>query len=127
ACPPTSAGASARKSSSASRTPCASPRTAPCPTRASSPPTSTRCGARRANVATRSLLYSRAENEALRQEMERDSRVFVMGEDVAGGAGRAAQGIVDAWGGPMGATKGLIQEFGPERVIDTPICEMSFI
>jgi len=78
-------------------------------------------------VATRSLLYSRAENEALRQEMERDARVFVMGEDVAGGAGRAAQGIVDAWGGPMGATKGLIQQFGPERVIDTPICEMSFI
>ena len=78
-------------------------------------------------MATRSLLYSRAENEALRQEMERDARVFVMGEDVAGGAGRAAQGIVDAWGGPMGATKGLIQQFGPERVIDTPICEMSFI
>jgi pyruvate dehydrogenase E1 component beta subunit len=59
--------------------------------------------------------------------MERDARVFIMGEDVAGGAGRAAQGIVDAWGGPMGATKGLIQQFGPERVIDTPICEMSFI
>jgi acetoin:2,6-dichlorophenolindophenol oxidoreductase subunit beta len=75
----------------------------------------------------RQLLFSRAENEALRQEMERDQTVFLMGEDVAGGAGRADQGIVDAWGGPMGSTKGLIQQFGPERVMDTPICEMGFI
>ena len=76
---------------------------------------------------TRELLFSRAENEALRQEMERDATVIVLGEDVAGGAGRADQGIVDAWGGPMGSTKGLIRRFGPERVIDTPICEMAFI
>ena len=75
----------------------------------------------------RSLLFSRAENEALRQEMERDPRVVLLGEDVAGAAGRAAQGFVDAWGGPMGSTKGLIQQFGPDRIIDTPICEMSFI
>ena len=54
----------------------------------------------------RPLAFGRAENEALRQEMERDERVFVMGEDVAGGAGRAAQGIIDAWGDPTGATKG---------------------
>jgi len=78
-------------------------------------------------MAERKLLYSRAENEALRQEMQRDASVFIMGEDVAGAAGRAAQGFLDAWGGPMGATKGLIQEFGPDRVRDTPICEMSFI
>ena len=75
----------------------------------------------------RPLAFGRAENEALRQEMERDERVFVMGEDVAGGAGRAAQGIIDAWGDPTGATKGLILQFGAERVIDTPICEMSFV
>src|SRR5215472_10182085 len=75
----------------------------------------------------RSLLFSRAENEALRQEMERDPKVVLLGEDVAGAAGRAAQGFVDAWGGPMGSTKGLIQQFGPDRIIDTPICEMSFI
>src|SRR5205085_5095074 len=75
----------------------------------------------------RELLFSRAENEAIRQEMERDATVVLLGEDVAGGAGRADQGVIDAWGGPMGATKGLIQEFGPSRVIDTPICEMSFI
>jgi pyruvate dehydrogenase E1 component beta subunit len=75
----------------------------------------------------RELLFSRAENEAIRQEMERDAAVILLGEDVAGGAGRADQGIIDAWGGPMGATKGLIQQFGPGRVIDTPICEMGFI
>jgi pyruvate dehydrogenase E1 component beta subunit len=35
--------------------------------------------------------------------------------------------MVDAWGGPFGVTKGLIQEFGPQRVIDTPISEMGFV
>src|SRR5918911_4126744 len=78
-------------------------------------------------MAARKLLFSRAENEAIRQEMERDPTVIMLGEDVAGGAGRAAQGFIDAWGGPMGSTKGLIQQFGPQRIIDTPICEMSFI
>jgi pyruvate dehydrogenase E1 component beta subunit len=76
---------------------------------------------------TRELLASRAENEAIRQEMERDPSIIMLGEDIAGGAGRAHLGFVDAWGGPMGSTKGLIQQFGPERIIDTPICEMSFI
>ena len=75
----------------------------------------------------RELLASRAENEAIRQEMERDSTVIMLGEDIAGAAGRAEQGFIDAWGGPMGSTKGLIQQFGPGRIIDTPICEMSFI
>lgn len=75
----------------------------------------------------RKLQFSRAENEAIRQEMERDANVILMGEDVAGAAGRAHLGFVDAWGGAMGSTKGLIQQFGPERIIDTPICEMSFI
>ena len=75
----------------------------------------------------RELLASRAENEAIRQEMERDPSVIMLGEDIAGAAGRAHLGFVDAWGGPMGSTKGLIQQFGPERIIDTPICEMSFI
>lgn len=78
-------------------------------------------------MAGRTLSFGRAENEALRQEMERDPRVFVIGEDVAGGAGRADKGIIDAWGDPTGATKGLITQFGAERVIDTPIAEMSFI
>ena len=73
----------------------------------------------------RALTFTQAVNEALRQEMERDDTVFVMGEDVAGGAGRAD--FEDAWGGPFRLTKGLIGEFGPERVRDTPISEAGFI
>ena len=46
-------------------------------------------------------------NEALRQEMERDARVVVIGEDIVGGAG--APGEEDAWGGPFGVTKGLVR------------------
>ncbi len=64
-------------------------------------------------------------NEALRQEMERDSSVVLMGEDVAGGMG--APGEDDAWGGPLGVTKGLLARFGRERVLDTPISESAFI
>jgi len=64
-------------------------------------------------------------NEALRQEMERDPRVILMGEDVAGGMG--APGEQDAWGGPLGVTKGLMPKFGRDRVLDTPISESAFI
>ncbi len=66
-------------------------------------------------------------NEALHIAMETDPDVIVMGEDVAGGGGRQDQGIEEAWGGIMGATRGLIQKFGPERVRDTPISEMGFV
>ncbi len=69
--------------------------------------------------------YRQAINEALTQEMERDHRVVVMGEDVAGGLG--APGEDDAWGGPLGVTKGLMSKFGRDRVLDTPISESSFI
>ncbi len=75
----------------------------------------------------RELTFGQAINEALRQEMQLDPTVIVLGEDVAGAAGRAHLGLVDAWGGPMRATRGLIQEFGPERIIDTPISEMGFV
>lgn len=78
-------------------------------------------------VATRELTLSQALNEAMRSEMRRDPTVVVIGEDVAGAAGRAHLGLVDAWGGPLRATRGLITEFGPERVIDTPIAEMGFV
>src|SRR3954447_7142780 len=64
-------------------------------------------------------------NEALAQEMRRDPRVVVIGEDVAGGAG--SQGQRDAYGGVLGVTKGLIGEFGEGRVIDTPITESAII
>ena len=64
-------------------------------------------------------------NEALRSEMRRDPRVIVLGEDVAGGKG--ANGQQDAWGGAFGVTKGLLGEFGPARVLDTPISESAFV
>lgn len=78
-------------------------------------------------MTERELNFGQAINEALREEMRRDPAVVVIGEDVAGAAGRAHLGLVDAWGGPLRATRGLIQEFGPERVIDTPISEMGFV
>ncbi len=69
--------------------------------------------------------YRQAINEALRQEMERDERVILMGEDIAGGMG--APGEDDAWGGPLGVTKGLMPIFGRDRVLDTPISESAFV
>lgn len=75
----------------------------------------------------RELTFSQAINEAIRLEMRRDPNVIVMGEDIAGAAGRAHLGMVDAWGGTLRATCGLITEFGPERVLDTPISEMGFV
>ena len=74
---------------------------------------------------TRRLSYIQAVNEALRQEMERDPSVIIMGEDIAGGAGRPDK--EDAWGGPMRLTKGLIGQFGAARVRDTPISEAGFV
>ena len=59
-------------------------------------------------TGTRKLSYIQAVNEALRQEMERDPTVFIMGEDIAGGAGREDQGIIDSWGGPKRHTKGPV-------------------
>ena len=49
--------------------------------------------------------------QAMREEMQRDERVFLMGEDIA------------AYGGSFAVTKGLVEEFGEERVRDTPISE----
>ena len=69
--------------------------------------------------------FRSALNEAMRQEMERDPSVIVMGEDIAGGMG--AKGEQDAWGDVLGASKGLLGKFGRERVIDTPISESAFI
>jgi pyruvate dehydrogenase E1 component beta subunit len=72
----------------------------------------------------RQLTFQQAINEALAQEMERDRTVILMGEDVAGGSG--AEGQMDAWGGPLGITKGLWSKFG-DRVMDTPISESAFV
>jgi len=78
-------------------------------------------------VAVRTLTFRDAINEALGQEMERDPRVVLMGEDVAGGATLPGFEREDAWGGVLGVTKGLVQRFGRERILDTPISESAFI
>ena len=64
--------------------------------------------------AERSLLYRDALNEALREEMSADPTVFVLGEGIA------------ERGGSYKVTAGLLEEFGPKRVLDTPIAEASF-
>jgi len=71
------------------------------------------------------ISFRQALNDALRSEMKRDSRVVVIGEDVAGGAG--GSGVDDAYGGIMGVTRGLVGEFGRGRVIDTPITESAIV
>lgn len=63
----------------------------------------------------REIKYVDALNEALRQEMERDERVFIMGEDIG------------PFGGIFTVTKGLWEQFGEERVRDTPISEAGFV
>lgn len=60
---------------------------------------------------SRELTYREAIREALRQEMRRDDRVILLGEDIG------------TYGGAFAVTDGLLQEFGPERVRDTPISE----
>ncbi|MCF6274541.1 MAG: alpha-ketoacid dehydrogenase subunit beta [Robiginitomaculum sp.] len=74
--------------------------------------------------------YRNAIRETLYQEMGRDPDIILIGEDVAGGAkseGTKKGGEEDAWGGPMGVTKGLIGEYGKQRVLDAPISEAAFI
>lgn len=60
----------------------------------------------------RELSYLEAVREALQQEMAADERVFIIGEDVG------------VYGGAFGVTRGLVEEFGEGRVIDTPISEL---
>lgn len=57
------------------------------------------------------ITYCEAVRQALREEMRRDSSVYLIGEDV----GR--------WGNLFGASRGLLEEFGPEQVKDAPISE----
>jgi pyruvate/2-oxoglutarate/acetoin dehydrogenase E1 component len=64
-----------------------------------------------APAGTRTLTFAQAVNEALSEEMRRDKTVFVIGEDVAEA------------GTPFKVLAGLVQEFGPERVVDSPISE----
>jgi pyruvate dehydrogenase E1 component beta subunit len=64
----------------------------------------------------RKITYRESLREALREEMQRDPRVFLLGEDI----GRY-------WGGAFKVTEGLAQEFGDERVRDTPISESAIV
>jgi pyruvate/2-oxoglutarate/acetoin dehydrogenase E1 component len=64
---------------------------------------------------SKELTYLDAIREALAEEMRRDPKVFVLGEDVG------------AYGGAFGATQGLYEEFGELRVLDTPISESAII
>lgn len=66
-------------------------------------------------MTTRKITYREAISEAIREEMMRDERVFLMGEDMG------------AFGGAFGTTRGLFREFGEERVRDTPISETALV
>jgi len=61
------------------------------------------------------MMFREALRQALREEMQRDRRVFLLGEDI----GR--------FGGAYAVTKGLLEEFGPQRVIDTPMSEGTIV
>jgi pyruvate/2-oxoglutarate/acetoin dehydrogenase E1 component len=80
-----------------------------------------------AETATRTMTYQQAIHDALQIAMREDPTVVLLGEDIAGGAMVDHLVNDDAWGGPMGVTKGLVQEFGRNRVLDTPITEAGFI
>ncbi|MCY7494193.1 alpha-ketoacid dehydrogenase subunit beta [Bacillus safensis] len=76
---------------------------------------------------TREISMSSALNEAIKLAMRRDENVILMGEDVAGGAHVDHLQNDEAWGGVLGVTKGIVQEFGRERVLDTPISEAGYV
>src|SRR2546423_12716502 len=60
------------------------------------------------------LTYRDALNQALREEMQRDANVFLMGEEVG------------VYQGAYKVSRGLLEEFGPQRIVDTPIAELGF-
>ena len=62
----------------------------------------------------RSIAFREALREAMNEEMRRDERVFLMGEEVA------------EYNGAYKVSQGMLAEFGPKRVIDTPISELGF-
>jgi pyruvate dehydrogenase E1 component beta subunit len=66
-------------------------------------------------MTMREISYVEAIREALREEMQRDPSVFLMGEDIG------------VFGGVFGVTKGMLEEFGGERVRDTPISEAAIV
>ena len=63
----------------------------------------------------REIFYNQALGEALSEEMRRDKNVVLWGIDIG------------PYGGANGVTKGIFEEFGPERVIDMPIAELGYV
>ena len=72
----------------------------------------------------RRITLKQAINEAIDLEMARDERVIMIGEDIVGGFG--ADGEKDAWGGVLGATKGLYGKYG-DRLLDAPLSEAAYV
>src|SRR3972149_3738480 len=87
--------------------PSRSPRPAPIPRRKPF----TRTSIRKARSVMAVITMREAISQALWEEMERDERVIILGEEVG------------VWGGTYAVTKGFYDHFGPERVRDTPIAE----
>lgn len=63
----------------------------------------------------REITYKDAVREAMCEEMRRDENVFLMGEDIG------------AYCGAFGVSKGMLEEFGPERIVETPISETAYV
>jgi len=61
------------------------------------------------------ITYAQAINEAISEEMRRDENVFMMGEDIG------------LYCGAFGVSRGMIQEFGGDRIMDTPIAEQAYV
>ena len=68
-----------------------------------------------ARAATIEITYREAVKQAIRDAIKRDERVFLMGEDVG------------KYGGSYAVSKGFLEEFGPERIRDTPLSELAFV
>ncbi len=66
-------------------------------------------------IETKTMTYREAVSEALWEEMERDERIFIMGEEVG------------VWGGTYAVTRGFYDHFGAKRVRDTPIAEQAIV
>ncbi|HZU02756.1 MAG TPA: alpha-ketoacid dehydrogenase subunit beta, partial [Ktedonobacteraceae bacterium] len=61
------------------------------------------------------ITYRQALHDVLREELQRDENVFLIGEEIG------------TFEGSYKITAGLLKEFGPKRVVDTPICENGFV
>ncbi len=66
-------------------------------------------------MGKKEMSYASAIKEAISEEMRRDENVYMLGEDIG------------VYRGAFGVSGGLLEEFGPERIIDTPISETAFV